>query len=564
MTEGQKEWENDPASGGLPIDRLQSTAKRHPKCPALWFQGRKTTYRELLQDVTQAATVLSRFQVIPGDVVGLLLPSSPMLVIYAHAASIVGASIIPLDPTLNDGELTNLVTVGAVQTLVTLDLAETLPIAERLLERGLVQRVLVTPYRSQIPILRAARLTLFQSRLFARPLLNSGAGVALQRDVLKQTVLPRPTATTEPTHPVQLQPAVRIVTQRDDQWWVASLTHDQITHNIAQIIAALPPMTAGEDRILAALPLTCPVGMTAAMHVSIAAGTALICPTDHSAAALVTTIKRAQPSILITTTAILARLAAHPKFEPPTGTDFKFILTLDGDSPPRAIPELARSTRARMITAYVVAKAGAVVAISTGAELAGSSTIGRCLHGTRVVVRDVADLTRVVGAGERGELCISGPQIIQPSHVTLTTKGEKRSGITLPDPSFANGMFRTGDLGTVDAEGQLFLVDRLEDLIVAAGYLIYPRRIEVALRDHEGIDDVAVIGVGERRRGQAPKAFVILKRGKVVTERDLRLHLATRISKIEMPTDIDFCSELPRTPFGSVCKATLRDRNHVR
>ena len=102
------------------------------------------------------------------------------------------------------------------------------------------------------------------------------------------------------------------------------------------------------------------------------------------------------------------------------------------------------------------------------------------------------------------------------------------------------------------------MVDRVEDLIVAAGYMIYPSRIEDALLEHSNVTEAAVIGVSDGRRGNAPKAFVVLQRGIAVTERDLRLHLATRISKIEMPADIDFCTSLPRTAFGFVCKATLR------
>jgi long-chain acyl-CoA synthetase len=113
-------------------------------------------------------------------------------------------------------------------------------------------------------------------------------------------------------------------------------------------------------------------------------------------------------------------------------------------------------------------------------------------------------------------------------------------------------------LGAVDMEGQVFVVDRIEDMIVAAGYLIYPRRIEAALCEHPGVTEASVIGIGDIRRGQAPKAFVVLRRGFAVTERDLRLHLANRVSKIEMPSDIDFCSVLPRLPSGTVCKATLR------
>jgi long-chain acyl-CoA synthetase len=154
-------------------------------------------------------------------------------------------------------------------------------------------------------------------------------------------------------------------------------------------------------------------------------------------------------------------------------------------------------------------------------------------------------------------LCISGPQVPRAGHVSPNLSAFVATGLHAGD-------LRTGDLATLDAAGRIVVIDRVEDLIVAAGYVIYPRRIEAALLEHPGVSDAAAIGIDDGRRGQAPKAFVVLKRGLAITERDLRLFLADRISKIEMPADIDFTTRLPRTPYGLVCKMTLRRQEAAR
>jgi len=165
------------------------------------------------------------------------------------------------------------------------------------------------------------------------------------------------------------------------------------------------------------------------------------------------------------------------------------------------------------------------------------------LDGTRFTARDLADPAREVPNGERGTLFVSGPQF---------------------EPVPGGGTLRpAGAAGLIDAAGNVVVISPLEELVVAAGYMIYPSRIEAALMEHEGLAEAAVIGIRDGKRGTAPYAFVVLKRGVVMTERDIVKHLASRISKIEMPADIEFCSQLPQDAFGAVDKNALRARRGV-
>ena len=122
----------------------------------------------------------------------------------------------------------------------------------------------------------------------------------------------------------------------------------------------------------------------------------------------------------------------------------------------------------------------------------------------------------------------------------------------------SDGWLRTGDSGYMDEEGHFFLVDRLKDLILCSGYNVYPRNVEEAIYLHPNVAEVTVIGIADEYRGEAPKAFVKLKDDAALTELELIEFLADKLSKIEMPSEVEFRSELPKTLIGKLSKKELK------
>ena len=150
--------------------------------------------------------------------------------------------------------------------------------------------------------------------------------------------------------------------------------------------------------------------------------------------------------------------------------------------------------------------------------------------------------------GEKGEICIKGPQVM---------KGYwKRPEETANQ--FVGDYLRTGDVGIMDEEGFIFIVDRIKDLIICSGYNVYPRRIEEAIYEHPAVEEVTVIGIKDEYRGEAPKAFIKLKAGASATVDDIKKHLEPKISKIEMPAEIEFRDALPKTMIGKLSKKELK------
>jgi long-chain acyl-CoA synthetase len=131
-----------------------------------------------------------------------------------------------------------------------------------------------------------------------------------------------------------------------------------------------------------------------------------------------------------------------------------------------------------------------------------------------------------------------------------------------PDESanaFVDGALRTGDVGYLDEDGYLFLVDRIKDLILCGGYNVYPRVIEDALYEHPAVGEAVVIGIPDDYRGQSPKAFVALRPGMHADEAELCAFLEERLSKIEMPSRIEIRDSLPKTLIGKLSKKALAD-----
>ena len=156
--------------------------------------------------------------------------------------------------------------------------------------------------------------------------------------------------------------------------------------------------------------------------------------------------------------------------------------------------------------------------------------------------------------GERGEVCIAGPQVMAGYW-----KRPEETAATIID-----GRLHTGDVGYLDADGYLFVTDRLKEMINVGGYKVYPRMVEEAIYLHPAVAECAVIGLPDPYRGETVKAFVAPQAGKVLTESELTDFLADKLSPIEMPRLIEFRAELPKTAIGKIEKKALRAEETAR
>jgi long-chain acyl-CoA synthetase len=181
---------------------------------------------------------------------------------------------------------------------------------------------------------------------------------------------------------------------------------------------------------------------------------------------------------------------------------------------------------------------------------------GLPVPGSRMRVMPLDGSDRELPAGERGEVCIAGPNV---------TAGYWKRPDATAEAMTADGFLRTGDIGYMDEDGWVYIVDRTKDMILCSGYNVYPRTIEEAIYEHPSVEEVSVIGVDDPYRGQAPKAFIKLKTGAEPLYFDeLQAFLAPRLGKHERLQAMEIRDALPRTPVGKLSKKELVDEERQR
>jgi long-chain acyl-CoA synthetase len=214
-------------------------------------------------------------------------------------------------------------------------------------------------------------------------------------------------------------------------------------------------------------------------------------------------------------------------------------------------------TGGRIIEGYSLTEAMMALCVNpvSGENKLGS--VGMPLPDVRVRIFDSDEGMREMPAGEVGEICFSAPQLMagfwnRPEETVGVLRGHAEDG-------GVRQYLHTGDLGFMDADGYVFIVDRKKDLIKMSGYQVWPREIEEVLASHPSIAEVGVAGVADEVKGEAVKAWVVLRAGQTPSESDLRAFCREKLAPYKVPSRIEFRSELPKTMVGKVLRRALRD-----
>ena len=175
--------------------------------------------------------------------------------------------------------------------------------------------------------------------------------------------------------------------------------------------------------------------------------------------------------------------------------------------------------------------------------------IGLPVPNTEIAIRD--DDGRDLGVGEVGELCVRGPQVMQGY---LNNLEETRAALD------EDGWLRTGDVAMVDEAGFVSIVDRKKDMILVSGFNVYPNEVEQVVAAHEGVLEVAAIGVEDPSSGEVVKLCVV-KKDPALTAEDVLEFCKVRLTRYKWPKHIEFYTELPKTNVGKILRRALRDKN---
>ena len=519
---------------------LDETVALTPHAPAIDFMGARLDYGQLAALVTRAARGLQNLGVTAGDRVGLCLPNTPYFPIFYFAALKLGAIVVNYNPLYVEKELAFQIRDSGTTVMITVDLAMVYDkLASCGAEAGL-KKIVVCPFASALPTAKSLLFMLAKGKNLSRWPRNDALHVGYAALIADRT--PPDLPTVEPGDVAVIQYTGGTTGQPKG----ATLTHANLTANCAQVLHHVGE-TKGGQRIVGVLPLFHVFALTSVLNYGIATGAELVLlPRFELASTLKTIRDRRVTNFPAVPTIYNAVNHAPDKVRGDLGS-LQYCISGGAPLPVEVKARFEQLTGCTVVEGYGLSETSPVVSTNPLDEPGKPGSVGVLMVDTRVEIRDADDPARVLPQGEKGEICVRGPQVMRGY---WNRKKET-------EEVFIDGALRTGDVGYVDTDGYLFLVDRKKDLILAGGYNIYPRVIEEALYEHPAVKEATVIGIPDKYRGEAPKAFVALKDGETATPEELKEFLADHLNKIEMPREIEIRAELPKTMIGKLSKKEL-------
>jgi len=520
---------------------LDDTVAAHPDRPAVDFLGKRLTYAEVGSLVDRAARGLQDLGVRKGVRVGLCLPNTPVYVICYYAVLKAGGIVVNFNPLYAPRELKTQVEDSGATIMVTLDLRQIYPKVAALLDTTPLDRLVVCSMSSLLPGVKSLMFSVLKRSEMA----------SVPND-LRHVPFERLVANDGRVRPVEIEPETDIAVLQYTGGTTgtpkgAILTHANLVANTDQLFHWIPDAQTGRERMLTVLPLFHVFGMTVAMNVGVRLAAELVLLPRFELKQVLKTIQRKGitffPGVPTIYTAINGALTGNET----ALSSLKVCISGGAPLPGEVRSRFESLTRCRLVEGYGLSETAPVATCNPLDQAPRSGSIGIPMPGTTVEIRDPDHPTHIRAVGERGEVCIRGPQVMRG----YWNRPEDTARV------FVDGALRTGDIGYQDEDGYFYLVDRIKDVILCGGFNVYPRVIEEALYQHPDVSEVVVIGVPDEYRGQSPKAFVTLRDGADVEPADLRAFLTEHLSRIEMPKAIEIRDSLPKTMVGKLSKKEL-------
>lgn len=523
---------------------VSDAARAFPANTAITFKGRTTSYAALAAEIDQVAAGLQAAGVGKGTKIGLFLPNTPTFIVYYYAILKAGGTVVNFNPLYTHEELTFQVKDSHTSIMVTHDLKVLFDKVEALLDSGALQRAIVVPFVSQLPGTLALAF-----RLMKRKELADISASRMRTKVIDGTAL---AGTTAAFKPVAIDPDRDIAVLQYTGGTTgtpkgAMLSHTNLYANTVQIDTWASVLKPGAERVLGALPLFHVFAMTVVMNLGISKAANIILIPRFQLTEALQLIHKFKITMMPAVPTIFTAILNFPQVKKYNLSSLRFCISGGAPLPLEIKTKFEAVSGSAVVEGYGLSEASPVVTCNPieGPVIPGS--IGPPVPQTIVSLRSIDDPTKEVAGGERGELCVKGPQVM----VGYFNKPAETAN------QFVGDYLRTGDVAIMDERGFFSIVDRIKDLIICSGFNVYPRRIEEAIYEHPAVEEVTVIGIKDNYRGEAPKAFIKLKSGMSASTADIMKHLEKKISKIELPAEIEFRDALPKTMIGKLSKKEL-------
>jgi len=521
---------------------LLAACRRHAERPAFDFLGAVMSYAEWERTSAAFAGFLREtLGRAAGDRVAIMLPNVLAYPVAFLGVLRAGLTVVGVNPLYTPRELAHqLADCGATTIVIMENFAHKL---EGVIAQTPVDHVVVVRLGDLVPTLKRWAFNFANSWLrHAVPAWRFDRFTLMQDACASPPGAPLPDPAAAPTAPALLQYTGGTTGVAKG----AILSHRNLVANTLQCAAWIGHAVApGAERVLTPLPLYHIFSLTANMLTFASlGGLDVLVPDPRDIRRLIATMRRVAPTAMSGVNTLFNALANAPEFAALDFAALKFAIG-GGAAVQSSVAERWRAlTGAALVEGYGLTEASPVVCINPVLR-PRLGTVGLPVPSTEVSIRD--DHGHPLTAGEMGEVWVRGPQVMQG----YWGRPEETSRALTTD-----GWLQTGDLGIIDADGFVKLIDRKKDMIIVSGFKVFPNEVEDVVAQHPGVLEAAVIGVPDPRSGQAVKLFVV-RRDPALTEAEVRAYCHDNLTGYKLPRLIEFREALPKSNIGKILRKEL-------
>lgn len=522
-------------------EALERSARNHPEQVALLMMGKKITYRELNELVNRFAGALRDLGVKKGDKVAILLPNIPQGFIAIYAVFRLGAVVVMNNPLYTERELEHQLNDSGCTLAISLDLL--IPRMLKLKEKTGIKTIIACHIRDYLPFPAKQLFPLVKKAMHRKTDPNEGVHDFLDLIGKYPNKPPEAQVSYEDMAALLYTGGTTGVSKG------VMLTHKNLCVNVEQLRVWTFDVKEGQESLMGIFPIFHSAGFSAVMNHCIYRGlTIILVPKPEPDGVLKMTTKY-RPDYFPCVPTLYVGLLNHPNF---SKTDLSFIKGCVSGAAPLALETLKNWKEAvgtQIMEVYGLTETSPLSHSNPWRGKAKAGSVGLPVPDTDCRIVDVVEGIKEMGVGELGEILLKGPQLTQGYYNNPEETAK----------SIRDGWFYTGDIGYMDEEGYLFIVDRKKDMIIASGFNVYPRDIDEILFEHPKIMEACAVGIPDPYRGETIKAFVVLREGETMTAEEIMSYCREKLAAYKVPKQVEFMEELPKSTIGKVLRRKLRE-----
>ncbi|MFB6467923.1 long-chain-fatty-acid--CoA ligase [Cytobacillus sp. Hz8] len=529
----------------IPVQQyLENAAEDSPNKVAIHFMGRELTYQEVFDYSYKFAGYLQDLGLEKGDRVAIMLPNTPQSVICYFGALMAGAVVVQTNPLYMEREIEYQMKDSGARVIVTLEILY--PRVMKIKSQTDLQHVIVTAIKDFLPFPKNIVYPFIQKKQygFAVQVEHKGENHLL-KEIMKQEQRP----VKEYDYNFDEDLALLQYTGGTTGFPKGvMLTHKNLVSNASMCEAWLYKCKRGEEVVLGLLPFFHVYGMTTVMILTVLQQNKMVLIPKFDMETVLKTIQKQRPTMFPGAPTMYIGLLNHPDLKKYDLSSIDSCISGSAPLPVEVQQKFEEVTGGKLVEGYGLTESSPV----THANFLWDRPRVKGSIGVPWPDTDAAILSsegEILPQGEIGEIAVKGPQVMKG----YWNRPEET------DETLKAGWLLTGDIGYMDENGYFYVVDRKKDMIIAGGYNIYPREIEEVLYEHPAIQEVVAAGIPDPYRGETVKAYVVLKEGANVTEKELNEFARKHLAAYKVPRIYEFRVELPKTAVGKILRRALVD-----